>query len=396
MENLRHLKIALPWHTFGHDNLGIDALSRANAAIIESAAFSKGISVEFLTLGSRRKSNAIPPSSTIKIGPSPSLNQLARGNFAIFRELRSCDLAFDIAEGDSFTDIYGRRRFFLHCLTKLASILMSQPIVLSPQTIGPFDRVTHRGMAKFILNRLTSVYTRDFLSTEFLSDLRISSNKDEFIDVAFRLPFTPRPKDKDLIRVGVNVSGLLYNGGYTGGNELNLSLDYRAFTKALIETLQNRPGIEVNLFSHVAGGGGRDDDGPAVLELAKCYPKTKAIPVFETSIEAKSWVSGLDFVVGGRMHACIAAFSSGVPVVPVAYSRKFNGLFGTLNYPYFVDGKEATSQQALVQTMAWFDNRKSLKDGIEASSSIVDERLNRYEAAIGELLYYLAVPREKS
>ena len=96
------------------------------------------------------------------------------------------------------------------------------------------------------------------------------------------------------------------------------------------------------------------------------------------------------------MHACIAAFSSGVPVVPVAYSRKFNGLFGTLNYPDFVDGKEATSQQALVQTMAWFDNRKSLKDGIEASSSIVDERLNRYEAAIGELLYYLAVPREKS
>ena len=41
--------------------------------------------------------------------------------------------------------------------------------------------------------------------------------------------------------------------------------------------------------------------------------------------------------MGARMHACIAAFSSGVPVVPMAYSRKFEGLFGSLGYDRTVD-----------------------------------------------------------
>jgi hypothetical protein len=56
--------------------------------------------------------------------------------------------------------------------------------------------------------------------------------------------------------------------------------------------------------------------------------------------------SGMDFF-GARMHACIAAFSSGVPVVPLAYSRKFNGLFTALEYPHYGDCKAATTEQIL-------------------------------------------------
>ena len=44
-------------------------------------------------------------------------------------------------------------------------------------------------------------------------------------------------------------------------------------------------------------------------------------------MEAKSHISGMDFFIGSRMHACIAAYSSGVPVFPLGYSRKFTGLF---------------------------------------------------------------------
>ena len=394
MENSTRLKIALPWHTYGHDNLGVDALSRANTAIIESAAASRGISVDFLTLGSGQKPRVhlLPPS--VEIGPGPSLSQMARGNFDFFRALKNCDIAFDIAEGDSFTDIYGRRRFVLHCITKLASVLMRQPIVLSPQTIGPFDHPLHRRVAKFLMNRLTTVYARDKMSMAFLNDMKISTKKDEFIDVAFRLPFVPARKTGDRVRVGINVSGLLYYGGYSGANELKMSLDYARYIEALIEALlDHRSDVEVNLFCHVAGGGGRDDDAPAVAELGQRYPAVNVIPVFETSSDAKSWISGLDFVVAGRMHACIGAYSAGVPVVPVAYSRKFNGLFGTLNYPYFVDGKSEATDIALARTLAWFEDRQTLIEAIEASRPIVNERLGRYEHEIGELLHRVAMQK---
>jgi polysaccharide pyruvyl transferase WcaK-like protein len=71
-------------------------------------------------------------------------------------------------------------------------------------------------------------------------------------------------------------------------------------------------------------------------------PECSVAPFFYTPTEAKSYVSGLDMLIGARMHCCIAAYSSGVPVYPLAYSRKFRGLFrDELRYPY---GAELTSE----------------------------------------------------
>ena len=62
------------------------------------------------------------------------------------------------------------------------------------------------------------------------------------------------------------------------------------------------------------------------------------------------------------MHATIAAFSSGVPVVPMAYSRKFNGLYtDTLDYNCLVDLKNDTETTVLNTVMAAFERREQLK-----------------------------------
>jgi len=50
-------------------------------------------------------------------------------------------------------------------------------------------------------------------------------------------------------------------------------------------------------------------------------------PFFYSPVEAKSYISGLDLLVELRMHFCIAAYSSGVPVFPLAYSQTFKGHF---------------------------------------------------------------------
>lgn len=384
------LRVALVWHAFGHDNLGVDALSRANAAIIESAAAKRGLEVTFMTLGSGQKPDVTDLPVNVTVGPGPSLRQFVKGRSQFLKVLRTCDLAVDIGEGDSFTDIYGRRRFGFHSASKLASILIGHPLVLAPQTIGPFEHPVHRWIATRLINRASAVYARDHLSTAFLDKLGIRSTRDEFIDVAFRLPFTPAPRAEDRVRVGINVSGLLYNRGYTGDNEFGMALDYAGLTDALITHFLGLPGVEVHLFAHVAGGGGPDDDAPAIAKLAETFPGALVGPSFRSAVAAKSWMSGLDFVIAGRMHACIGAYSSGVPVVPIAYSRKFNGLFGTLNYPYFVDGKASTTEKALTEIIGWFHDRATLKDSIEASRPIIDERLQRYEDRIGDLLVSVA------
>lgn len=65
------------------------------------------------------------------------------------------------------------------------------------------------------------------------------------------------------------------------------------------------------------------------------------------------------------MHSTIAAFSSGVPVFPMAYSRKFNGLFeNTLDYKYFGDMVNQSSDDILENIKIVFRGREQVKDNI--------------------------------
>lgn len=383
------LRIALFWHTFGHDNLGVDALSRADEAIVQAAAARLGLKVRCITFGSGQKPEVVDLPATVEIGPAPSLKQILTGESRFFPELRKCALVIDIGEGDSFADIYGLRRYLYQIVSKASAIFFGRPIILAPQTIGPFNHPLRRWVASRLVNRLTAVFTRDRMSTTFLRSLATRAPIDEFIDVAFRLPFTQQPKKANRVRIGVNVSGLLFNGGYTGANELGMSLDYAALTERLIAHFTAIADVEVHLFAHVAGHGGPDDDGPVIVGLGRRFPSVTVHPPFASSIQAKSWISGLDFVVAGRMHACIGAYSTGVPIVPVAYSRKFNGLFNTLNYPYFVDGKAANTDAAFADVVDWYERRAELVAAIEASRPFISQRLSAYEDQIVAILEQL-------
>src|SRR5262249_27270391 len=181
------------------------------------------------------------------------------------------------------------------------------------------------------------------------------------VDVAFALPFERRrKKSSKAIEVGVNVSGLLFNGGYTGGNEFGMQVDYADYSRRLIGELLGRPGASGHLGCPVHSSALAQDDGRRVADrLAREFPGVVRAPTFVSPSEAKTYISGLDFLVGARMHACIAAFSSGTPVVPVSYSRKFAGLFeGVLGYEHLVPVTGMSTDQELAFTLERFDGRK--------------------------------------
>lgn len=71
--------------------------------------------------------------------------------------------------------------------------------------------------------------------------------------MAFYLPFSSQPKrNKDGKKhIGINVSGLLWNGGYTGHNEFGLKCDYKEYTIELIKELLSSGNFMVHLIAHV-------------------------------------------------------------------------------------------------------------------------------------------------
>lgn len=380
----RPLHIALPWHAIGHGNLGIDALTRSNIAILRAAAARIGRQVRFTTLCAAPAAGVALPDD-VTIGPMPSPRAALTGRSPFLAVLRDADLVVDIGEGDSWTDLYGGRRFAFHAGTKLAALALGKPLVLSPQTIGPFTSPWRRRVGDAIMGRARAVFARDTLSADYLNRRGLTCETATFIDVAFRLPFTPPARSEGPTRIGLNVSGLLYRGGYQGRNDFALTLDYAALTHRLIDHWL-AAGVEVHLIPHVTAPGGNDDDVSLLDHLRERHPAVIVPPRFTDASGVKSYIAGLDFVVGGRMHVCIAAFSAGVPVVPIAYSRKFNGLFGTLGYPHFVDGRATDTDGAFATILTAFADRDRLAAAIRPGLALAVERLDAYEARMAVIL----------
>ena len=387
MAAVKPVRIGLLWHSINSDNLGVGALTVANIDILKRVVAEAGLSAEFIVLGfvdsgpSYIEDKSI---SAIQIRTKSLLNPFGQ----LAQAIRGCDLICDIGAGDSFTDIYGAKRALFMLRSKVMVLRAGHPLVLSPQTVGPFERWWTRLWAASIMRRCTSVVSRDQLSTDFLGELGLGARVTDATDVAFRLPYDAAPRGSEgPTKVGINVSGLLMNGGYTGDNMFGLTANYPELMRRIIGHFHDLPDSEVHLVGHVLSETMPiEDDFRANQALAQEFPRAVVAPRFEGPSQAKSYISGLDFFCGARMHACIAAFSSGVPVIPIAYSRKFAGVFGSLGYRRIADAKTETTDQIFRRVVDAFDDLPAIHAEIEQSMTHVDARIGAYEAALTDAI----------
>lgn len=293
---------------------------------------------------------------------------------------RNADYILDIGQGDSFADIYGKLRFDLINKIHREASKFHKPYCLLPQTIGPFKDPAIKAQAIKAIAGADMVMARDKQSYDYvINNVPQQKNVNEYIDVAFFLPYKQMMYDKNFIHVGLNISALLWHGGYTQDNQFGLKGDYQKTVRNIIDYFLSLPNVKLHLIPHVVGSERHIENDYAVsFDLQQEYGNPNLIlsPLFLSPVDAKSYISGMDFFMGARMHSTIAAFSSGVPVVPMAYSRKFNGLFiDTLGYDHMADLKVDTEEEVLNKIKALYESRNSLKEEISsANSGIVEDR----------------------
>lgn len=376
--------IGLMWHSVASGNLGVGALTVSQVAIVEAAAARLGIEAEFRVLGWKESEGIYLSAPNIRPGRLRSADLLRPGG--LWADVRACDFVLDIGAGDSFSDIYGTGRFLRYMAAKNIVHLAGKPLIVSPQTIGPFSRAWVRRVALNTLGRSAAVFARDEASIRFLRDLGHRGHVELASDVALLLPYDPPPdrSGDDRVRVGLNISGLLMNGGYTKANMFGLAVDYPGLMRRVIARFLEKPDCEIHLVPHVLSESMPvEDDWRASERIAAEFgDRVHLAPRFTSPGAAKSYIAGLDFFMGARMHACIAAFSSGVPVVPLAYSRKFSGLFGALGYSYTLDCTTEREEDIEAGIFALFDDRARLETSRRAALERGLERLKPYQAEI--------------
>lgn len=327
----------------------------------------------------------------LKLVPSRDARRKMAARNPWLQRILDAQLHLSIAGGDSFSDIYGMRRLLYVVLPQMLVLWLGKPLVLLPQTYGPFESSLARILARYVLKRAALIYSRDKEGVQAVREL--VGKEDARIQFAYDIGFAlePQPPPDDVRQkletikqnspvVGLNVSGLLYMGGYNRSNMFGLQTEYPRLVHALLDELIQKLGAQVLLVPHVFGGDeNMESDEKACARIFAEFGHRYAgclhyLPGRFDHHEIKYMIGQCDFFLGSRMHACIGALSQCIPAVGLAYSRKFAGVLDSVGGgSRTVDLRSSDEAQVLDAVREAFGQREILRRELEEKMPSIRE-----------------------
>ena len=323
------------------------------------------------------------------------------------RALREAAALFDVSGGDSFTDLYGTKRFWTTTHPKLLALEQETPLVLLPQTYGPFRDPKLKEVAATAVRGARAAWARDERSFANLKELLGSDfdpNRHRLgVDMAFGLePKAPDHPLSEQLRswtesgeapvAGVNVSGLIYKDPRAAAERYGFRADYAELVRGLVQALIE-DGARVVLVPHVlAPAGVPESDPEACVQVAAEVPSrfrdsvTVLNPPYGAA-EVKHCMHSMDWFCGTRMHSTIGALSGSVPTAAIAYSLKFQGVFDGLGLgENVIDPRQLDTAPALDALMQAWRRRSSdkaiLSESIKHTKAQVEEQMDALAGAL--------------
>lgn len=362
----------------------------------ESLALPSGRAVRLLRFGARGGRRYHRPENIASMLFASRIGVLgAKLNQAVSL-IDSCDAVLDVSGGDSFSDIYGTVRFNNICRPKAVAINRRKPLVLLPQTYGPFTDHKKKAAAAAVTRGASMAWARDQNSYRILKELLGEAfNPAKHlcgVDMAFGLPARSAEdllnthlldwlnnKTPGVPLVGFNVSGLIYNDPEAALSKYGFKADYRSIVSGFIGKLLADTNARLIFIPHVMDSPGHFESDlaaclDAVATISKSYHDRIVIaPCIPDPTRVKWLISRMDWFCGTRMHATIAALSSGVPTAAVSYSDKTRGVFETCGLENTViDPRYSSTAEVVTHLIREYENRdlasETLAEGLSTVS----------------------------
>lgn len=302
--------------------------------------------------------------------------------------LESIDMFFDVAGGDSFTDLYGDMRFQVVNAIKDAAMEAGKPLVLLPQTYGPFLSQSSFDQASKYVKYSSLCLARDVYSYRILQDLAGEDFNPEKhmcgVDMAFLLPVSEKiGKINPVVAgwisngesfVGLNVSGLIFNQPDEAVSRYSFKADYQVVLKDFLVWVLENTEQKVVIVPHVlVDDDSVESDYRASNALRDMIPGKylDRLAVQSSTLnqcEIKYLISQSDWFMGTRMHATIAALSTEVPTATISYSDKALGVFRSCDAESSViDPREMSTEEVFSGLIKSYTQREQMRSVLNTS-----------------------------
>ena len=331
-----------------------------------------------------------PPGRALACKLNPTLSKLLHS-----------DAVLDVSGGDSFADIYGPQRFANMAQFKTLALDLGRPLILLPQTFGPFQYESSKQIVRRIIEQCALAATRERDGLDELADLFDGSVPDHVVvcpDMAFHMdpdgtladrePLAHK-RDDDEVLIGVNVSEFLYEQSA----EYGLATSHPELIAAAVDWALSHERTRVLLVPHVVKLPLPPGNQTAFWKRWNQRTDTVACEtVFEqlrgrygdriaclggpyTAPQTKYFIGQCDFFMGARMHACIAAISQCVPTMVMAYSKKAAGVMGRIGVGDVVaDLRILDLPQCMEQLDTLFNQRAAIRNRLnDVMPNVIDQ-----------------------
>lgn len=297
--------------------------------------------------------------------------------------LQRADVVVSIG-GDNISLDYGLESLFMFVGVAERALALGKRVALWGASVGPFssDARVERQLGAH-LRRLDMVSIRESHSLAYLKSIGVEANVVAVADSAFALeripvdvtPFWPTQGAEGVL--GLNVSPLIEKTFARSGRPGSVAQE----TVAFIEWVLANTGLSVLLVPHVVPLDGASANNDEIYldairqRVLNGADRVQIAPSGLNACELKDIIARCTLFIGARTHATIAALSTGVPTVSIAYSVKARGLNRDLfGHERYVLSTHDVSAQTLQSHLSMLQSEQN------AIRAVLSERLPEWKS----------------
>jgi colanic acid/amylovoran biosynthesis protein len=337
------------------------------------------------------------------------------------KEFQNADIIIHLGT-NLYSEDFGTRGFLEHSKDILFALLLKKPIVMYAESIGPFNSIMSKSIAKGLLNKVNLITLREEVSQKYLMELGV--NKPPVYvtaDPAFLLKPATESRITEILKaesiestvrpvIGITLSsatnlkeatrksrvvalinqiymlaryflpesvincllGIFKHVGYYSSFKTRYVT--RIEMTSIIDHIIDNLNVDIMLIPHIRREGIFEDNDIAweIRRAAKNRDRIKVIRNIYTSEELKGIIGMCDMLISSRMHAAIAAISQCIPTVLVPVSQRHHGIMEMTGQGKYIC-KGFTFDEVIPKVEEVWSNRENIRSEMQSRIRKIQE-----------------------